>query len=67
MADIVEVTYCTNCNFYRKKSMAGDEDIGICEMHSGMYMFGHDFCSYGKPRKERERHVATKTGENEVQ
>ena len=60
MGDIVEVTYCTSCQFYRKKTEVGDEDLGICEMHSGMYMFGHDFCSYGKPRKERKYDTTSK-------
>ena len=54
MADIVEVTHCGKCQFFRRKGNCGDEEMGACEMHNGTFMFGCDFCSYGKPRKERK-------------
>ena len=59
MSAIVEVTYCEECDFFRKKDSWPDEVIGECQMHSGTYMFGGDFCSYGKPRKRRKNEQYT--------
>lgn len=63
MADIVEVTYCKDCKFYRRKQSWPDEIIGQCEMHKGMYMFGYDFCSYGKEGKRREQYTGQQVDE----
>lgn len=54
MADIVEVVRCKNCEYFVDKTRTGGAQLGECEMHSGMYMFYEDFCSYGKKKGERK-------------
>lgn len=54
MSDIVEVVRCKNCDYFVDKSRLGGAQLGECEMHSGMYMFYEDYCSYGKERTTKK-------------
>lgn len=46
--EVVEVVNCKDCKFFTGKYMIKDELAGRCELHKEIFMFGSDFCSYGK-------------------
>ena len=49
-ADVVEVTYCRDCQHWNNNIPYPDE-FGCCQKHNLEIMRENDFCSYGE-RKE---------------
>ena len=46
---IVEAIPCKDCRYLKEVILVAGEIAGYCELHNHSFMFGGDFCSYGKP------------------
>lgn len=45
---IVEVVQCKECKYFKHLTDVGDIMAGHCVMMNDSFVFGIDFCSYGK-------------------